>query len=55
MKLFRLIDQEETMRCPKTKLISSYIDGELSAEERALETKMSPNRGKSFGDKDESK
>ena len=24
------------MRCPKTKLISSYIDGELSAEERAL-------------------
>jgi anti-sigma factor RsiW len=36
MKLFRLIDQEETMRCSKTKLISLYFDGELSAEERAL-------------------
>src|SRR4030042_220261 len=36
MKLVRLINQEETMRCSKTKLISPYIDGELNIRERDL-------------------
>jgi len=36
MNLVRLINQEETMRCSKTKLISPYIDGELNTRERDL-------------------
>jgi anti-sigma factor RsiW len=36
MKLVRLINQEETMRCLKRKLVSPYIDCELSIEERDL-------------------
>ncbi len=36
MKLVRLINQEEAMRCSKRKLVSPYIDCELSVEERDL-------------------
>jgi len=36
MKLVRLINQRETMRCLKRKLVSPYIDCELSVEERNL-------------------